>query len=404
MKALVYNFNIPKYLLSMIAGKIFPHHYFPSISCLSYTKAPHPVLPDKEWVEIKTLMSGICGSDMNAIMGRESFSMEAYSSFPATFGHENIGIITRVGEEVRDFRIGDRVYVEPVLSCDTRNLDPCPNCLRGHYALCTNFAHSTGPLAPGCLIGYNRSTGGGWGEYFVAHKNHVFRIPEGVGDRQAVMVDSLASALQPVLDHFPATDETVLIYGCGIVGINTIICLRALNFKGRILAIFKHEFQGNLALEKGADVVIKTNVFEKISELTNARLIKNTIGKPTIEGGVDRVFECIGNPATIDNSLRLLRTRGKLVLIATTGVTRGIDFSPIWFRELQICGSAMYSRVTFEGKSRRTYELTMELIKKGSLNITGLITHTFHIEEYKKAITTMLRKKENRNVKTIFSY
>ena len=225
-----------------------------------------------------------------------------------------------------------------------------------------------------------------------------------LSNEEAVLTDSIVSALQPISTHLPQNDQTVLVYGCGILGINSIMSLRALGFKGKIIAIYKHKYQGDLAKEKGADLIVCKDILNSVAHLTNATVIKNSVGKPTIEGGVDVVFECIGNSATIDNSLRLLKAHGKLVLIATTGVTKAIDFSPIWFKEITIIGSSMYSYTTFNGTKWKTYELAIDLLKKKQFNTKNLVTHYFKIDDYKNAILTVLNKKENKSVKVVFKH
>ena len=404
MRGLVYTLSIPKYLFTHFINKGKKKRIFYPMSCLSYKNVPEPELPGTEWIKIKTSYSGICGSDISALIAKQSFALEHYSSFPGVMGHENIGVVVETGSGVTHVKKGDRVYVDPVLGCEAKGLELCPECRDGRFAVCRNAPKASDTTGKGCITGYNTRTSGGWGEYFVAHRSQVFPIPDSVTDEQAVLVDSIASALQPVATHFPKESDTVVVYGCGIIGINTIACLRALGFKGKILAIYRYPFQGEIAREKGADIIIRSNVINEVSRITGAEVSENSVGKPSVEGGVDIIFDTIGNAGVIDTSLRLLRANGKYVMIAASGVLGDIDFTPVWFREITIVGSSMYSYCTWNGKKWRTYELAMELIRSGLYNPEKLVTHVFSIEDYKKAINLVLAKSKENNMKVVFKY
>jgi threonine dehydrogenase-like Zn-dependent dehydrogenase len=229
-------------------------------------------------------------------------------------------------------------------------------------------------------------------------------IPDNISDNAAVMADCVASALHPVIQHFPKDDETILVYGCGVIGLNIILLLRMLGAKSKIIAIYRHAFQGKLAKEFGADHVLKSNanLFKEISKLTNAKLHKPTLGKPVLDGGVNKIFECVGRSNTLDNSLRLLKALGKLVLVATTASVSKVDFSPIWFREIQIVGSFMYYMEQWQGEELSTYTLALRLIQQNPSVFEKMVTHEFKLTDYKKAIEVALDKKNNGCIKAVF--
>ncbi|MDD5723850.1 MAG: alcohol dehydrogenase catalytic domain-containing protein [Syntrophales bacterium] len=403
MNALVFKLNIPKYLATKALSHFGLKKYSAKIGCLSLKNKSVPELPSEDWVIVRTLACGICGTDLATLTGKESFSMEPYSSFPAVMGHEAIGQIVKLGRGVTEFEEYNRVAVDSVLPCITRSIEPpCPYCINGNYALCENF--TKGSLSAGPVNGYNSSVGGGFAQYFPAHKSQLFLIPTEMQVKEAVLIDPLASSLQPVAANFPGDRDTVIVYGGGIIGILLINSLKALKSKAKIIAVVKYDFQEVYAKEAGADYVIRNNLFKEFARITHATIMKTTLGKPAFEGGVDIVFDCVGSAETIDNSLRFLRKRGKLVIVGSAGSLKKIDATPIWFKELRVTGSAMYSNVNMNGARIRTYQAAINLIKTREIQPGHLITHSFTIEDYEKAINTALDKKRNKSMKVIFTF
>lgn len=401
MRALQFELSIPKYLLAKGCTKAFPHRFIPQASCLHLRRISRPLLPGPDWVVVKTEICGICGSDLNALRGSESFSMEPYASFPAVMGHEIVGRVVECGPNVKEIATGTRVAVENVLPCATRGITPpCAACQAGDYSLCINFAN--GHLAPGILTGFTKGLGGGWGEYLVAHVSQLFPIPDRIPLSHAVLVDCLASAMQPVVDHFPADADTVLVYGAGIIGLNVIQCLRAAGSRAKIVAIARYPFQAEWCKRLGADVVLTRDLFRGIADLTGATIHKPTLGPPVMDGGVDQVFDCIGSSQTIDHSMRFVRKRGNVILVGTAGMISKVDAAPLWFKEVRLTGSAMFSHSTIGGVRKRTYQHVIDLMAAGKLHAEGLVTHRLPITDYAKALNLALDKKHHQSIKVAF--
>ena len=112
---------------------------------------------------MKNSLCGICGSDLGLLRGTESFLLEPYASFPAVMGHEIAAAIVAAPKDSQ-WNTGDRVVVEPLLSCAERGMPPCRFCSQGSYNLCESS--TTGNLAAG-QIGYNKSLGGGMAEFML---------------------------------------------------------------------------------------------------------------------------------------------------------------------------------------------------------------------------------------------
>ena len=201
MKAVQFLGTVPRYAFSMVAGTFTKKAYYSALSNVVFREVDEPELLSENWVKVKTRYSGICGSDMNLILLHDSPSSSPFVSFPITLGHENCGRVTEVGKNVTDIEVGDRVVVDPILSCVPREIsEPCQFCRSGDFSLCQNFRK--GIASPGFSIGYCRDTGGGWSESFVAHKSQVIKLPDRGVFENAVLIDAFCSALHPVMRNY----------------------------------------------------------------------------------------------------------------------------------------------------------------------------------------------------------
>jgi threonine dehydrogenase-like Zn-dependent dehydrogenase len=159
MKAIQLIVSIPRYLLTKAVGAVYPPVFWGPLAMLRYREVPEPALPGPQWVKIKTGYGGICGSDMHTIFLKDSLALMAFVYTPVTLGHENVGIIAEVGDQVEGFAPGDRVVADPLLPCTTRGFEElCEFCQQDEFSLCQNFAE--GDLAPGLSIGACHDTGG----------------------------------------------------------------------------------------------------------------------------------------------------------------------------------------------------------------------------------------------------
>lgn len=340
-------------------------------------------------------LCGICGSDLRLVRGEESFLMEPYASFPAVLGHECVAEVLEAPAGSA-WKPGARVVVDPLLPCAVRGLPPCRFCAAGAVHLCENF--TVGDLAPGPVGGYHADVGGGFAETLCAHPCQLVSLPEGVSDETAVLADSLASALQPALDHFPADDETVAIYGAGIVAQHLVRVLRAFGSAARLVVVARYDFQERLALAGGADQVLRNPSRREWGEAVGARFLPTTLGGGNLEGGAARVFDCVGSTRSVQESLLLLRGRGRLVLVGTAGRLGPIDVSSLWFRELTVSGANCYSSSTWRDGVRRTYERAVELLANG-YPAAGLLSHVFSLADYRQAFQTAMDKRQFHSMK-----
>jgi threonine dehydrogenase-like Zn-dependent dehydrogenase len=398
MPALVYHRSIPRYLLSKVLNRLWPRHFFASVAPLKLRQIDFAP-PGPDWLVLKSRMAGICGSDLRLLKGVESLLLEPYASFPAVLGHE---VVAEVAEAPAgsDWQPGDRVAVEPVLPCEVRGVAPCRFCAQGQYNLCENFTN--GSLSPGTILGFHKEAGGGMAEFLAAHPSRLVRLPDSVPDEAAVLTDSLGSALQPVLDHFPEDRDTVVVYGAGIIGQHLVRIIRALGSRARIVAVARYPFQENLARAGGADLVLMEPGRAELGRAVGARLLPTTLGGGNLEGGADLFFDCVGSRYSLQEGLLALRGGGAYVLVGTAGEMGLVDFSSLWFRELKVSGSAMYSYGTWQGQRVRTYQLAVDLLAKEDYPVRGLVSHVFPLSDYREAFQVAFDKRRHQSVKVAF--
>jgi threonine dehydrogenase-like Zn-dependent dehydrogenase len=395
VKALVYRRSVFLYLLASILSRIWPHRFFSRLSPLSLRDIPLPA-PQDGWVTLRNRLCGICGSDLSLLKGAESLLMEPYASFPAVLGHE---VVSEVMDAPRDsqWRPGDRVVVEPLLSCAVRGLPLCCYCAQGDYNLCENF--TTGGLAPGPVLGYNSSVGGGMAEFMAVHPSQLIRVPDTLPDDLAVLTDSLASALHPVLSHFPQDSHTVVVYGVGIIGQHLLRVMRTLESRARLVAVARYPFQQELAIAGGADLALLSPDRAELGRAVGARFLPTTLGGGNLEGGAHLFFDCVGSARSLQEGVLTLRSRGRYVLVGTAGVLGRVDLSSLWFRELHLTGSNCYAWSSFQGEWAHTYEMAVHLLAGGNYQAQGLVTQIFPLSQYAKAFQAAFHKVKHQSVK-----
>jgi threonine dehydrogenase-like Zn-dependent dehydrogenase len=395
VKALVYHHSPLRFLACKALGRVWRRRFFPRIAPVGLRETPLSI-PYEDWAILKPRLCGICGSDLALLRGAESYLMEPYGSFPAILGHEVVAEVARAPAGSGLLQ-GDRVVVDPLLPCRVRGGEPCPACRDGRPNMCQRFLE--GPLQPGPVMGYNASVGGGMAEYMAVHPSQLVKIPRTMPDEKAVLADSVASALQPALDHYPDNSHTVLVIGAGIIGQNLIRCLRALGSTARILCVARHRFQAELAEQGGADQVVRSTRRRDLAAALGARFLPTTLGGGNIEGGADLLFDCVGSSATVETGLLTLRAGGKFVLVGTAGRLGPLDVSSLWFRQLTVTGVNCYGQGLYRRRTVRTYEQAVRLLGGKRFSSEGLLTHTHALRHWPRAFRTAFHKARHKSVK-----
>ena len=410
MKAITFAAPIPTYLLTLAAGAVSRRLLVGPHACTRYGDVEEPRLPDDRWVRVRTRLGGICGSDLAVVTLKASPATSPFSSFTFVLGHENVGAIEDVGGAVRGFARGQRVVVNPLLSCVPRGIDPaCAACRSGHPSRCEHF--TDGALPPGMMIGTTRGLGGSWGERFVAHESQVLGVPDGVTDEAAVLVEPFACSVHAVRGAMPAAGERVLVVGAGSIGLLTVAALRALAPEAAVGVLARHDFQRDHPLRLGAARVVLGSGDDRLAlaEAGGARLLKTLIGPPATVGGFDRAFVCVGGARGVDAALNLTRAGGTVVLLGNARGLAGLDWTPLWLKELTLRGSLTYGAArggeggAGHGTGRGDFEEALALIEGGRAAVAPLLTHTFPLADHARALATAMDKRAQ-SVKVAFRF
>lgn len=394
MKAVQFHTSVPRFVLGKLAGAVRRSAYIGPLGSTRLRDVADPVPPGPEWAVVRVRMGGICGSDLHTIFLDSSPSMSVMASLPFTLGHENVVEVERPGPAIQGLAPGQRAVVDPVLACAVRGIHPpCEACRQGEPQLCRHF--TDGCLAPGLITGSCRDTGGSWSERFLAHASQLVAVPEGLSDEAALMAEPFAVALHPVLRFPPGAGETALIIGAGTVGLCTVAALRATGSRARVVVAARYPRQAEMARALGADEVVSGSAGQRDRQLAaalGARLLKPIMGKPVPVGGADVTFECVGSAASIDDALRFTRPGGRVVLLGLASLPRGVDWSPIWLKELELKGSFCYGFESWEGRRVRTIQLGLELMAAGKVDLAPLVTHRYPLARWREAVEAASRK------------
>lgn len=377
----------------------------PGLAHLRLAEVPVPDLPNENWVVIKSKIAGICGSDLGFLHGKPMPAAEPYFQLPIIPGHELFGEVEAVGKKVRVVSIGQRVSVDPSLGCKERGFKSlCRQCRGGNLGICERLAE--GCLSPGILIGISRTTGGGWGEYFVAASHRLFPVPDKISDDEASLLEPFSVCLRAVLNNPPQKKELVVVIGAGTIGLMNVAALKAVEPSCRVACVAKYPFQAKLARTLGADHVIdaqKDDVMERVGELTQSKVHKLSGGGVLLAGGARLVYDTITNDTTINQALRMTRGQGTVVILGLAALPQGIDWTPIWMKEIKIIGSLTYGAELFKGKRVDTFGRAVDFLARRRANLTAIRPRKYPLEQYRQALTEADSKKTSGAVKVSFA-
>ncbi len=395
MKALQFNVTVPQWIALKSIGVFSERVFYKSpIGTLKLVEIPAPEPINNNWAIVKTRYCGFCGSDFNLILLHDSPMASPFTSFPCIIGHEVCGTIEEPGNT--GFKKGQRVVINPMLSCAVRQLPLCPSCQKGRPANCENFANGT--IAPGMFTGICKDINGGFAEYLPAHSAQLFAIPDTISDKMAVLVEPFSVALQAIYDNMPHNSDTICIIGCGVIGLMLIRALRALNCKAKVAVIEPSKFHRQKALSYGADDVLQGDLLKHAALYTDGKVYTPMFGPKIMQGGFDRVFDTVGSTKTFSLAINIARAGGQISLV---GITNKLSYdpTPLWLKLLTIKSVYGYGFIREGSKTKHIFEKSLELMKKMP-DIETMVTHTFSIEQYKEMIEVNQSKGLYKAIKT----
>ncbi|GAB2577751.1 alcohol dehydrogenase [Paractinoplanes abujensis] len=363
MRAVVANLSVPRYLLTAAHPRLG--------RMLSLQDDwPEPELPAAPgWVRLRPELAGVCGSDVGVAQAKSSLVLSAfYTARHQILGHEIVAVT----------ETGERVVVDPIVSCRHRGFPPCRSCQDGFPYVCERFDQ---PGVAGCRapsLGFDATLGGGWGEVLVAHESQLHPVGD-LPSRRAVLAEPASIALHAAL-HWPRRGDRAVVIGPGTIGRLVIAALRRLHAGLDITAVGPGRTGADRTLAPGPGVV------ETLAGLHGGRVIRPRLSQPLLEQGVDVVFDCVGLSSTIDLGLHLLRPSGMLVLVGGAG-KQPVDWSLVWNRQLTVQGSVNFGPEPALG-GRHTMAQVVEWLHDPAYPVDDLVTHTFGLPEWRTALDT----------------
>ncbi|MEP1384277.1 MAG: L-threonine 3-dehydrogenase [Paraglaciecola sp.] len=299
---------------------------------------------------IKIHKTAICGTDMHI------YNWDAWSqkTVPLTMivGHEYVGEVVDMGQEVKGFDLGDRVSGEGHITCGH-----CRNCRAGRRHLCRN---TTG-------VGVNRQ--GAFAEYLVIPAFNAFKIPSNICSDLAAIFDPFGNAAHTALS-FDLVGEDVLITGAGPIGIMAAAVARHVGARNVVITDI-NPYRLNLAKTMG--------VTRAVNVATES--LVDVIKELGMNEGFDVGLEISGAPNALRDMLANMNHGGKIAMLGIPPDNVAIDWNQVIFKGLVIKG--IYGREMFE-----TWYKMASLIQSG-LDLTPIITHEFSIDDFQKGFDVM---------------
>lgn len=313
------------------------------IGRLEMAAVPDPVIVRDTDVLIRLGVVGVCGSDVHYYTtGRIGAQVV---KFPFSVGHECSGIVEKVGPAVTRVKPGDRIAVEPAMSCGR-----CDQCVSGRPHTCRKILFLGTPPTSGCLS-----------ELLVMPEECCFPVGADTSLEDAALVEPLSVAVYSVKQSIPMLGAKVGILGAGPIGLGI---LQVARLAGAASVYVTDKIDSRLAAARanGADCVRNPTACDVTAEILRSEPL-----------GLDVVFECCGQQDALDQGTRMLRPGGKLMVVGIPETDR-ISFMPDVVRRNEICIQHVRRQV-------HCVEPALELIESGRLDVRFMATHRFGFEQ-----------------------
>lgn len=366
-----------------------------------------PLRPD--WLVTRPLLTGICGSDSKQILldfdGDSDSAMSGLCSFPQVMGHEVVAEVTELGPEAEGFDIGQRVVLNPWLSCAPRGITPlCPACEAGDHSLCWSFTEGT--ISKGIHTGVSSDATGGYAELMPAHSSMLFAVPDSIDDEHAIFADPFAVSLHSITRHPPPPGGKALVWGAGALGSAAVAILRSLYPTVEVAVVARFDAQADFAAKLGAHQIVRLGTqIELVEELAawSGGVLRPTMdgldGIPMCHpGGIDVAYDTVSKPETFEVEVRVLKARGTLVKSGVHAPGRW-EWSPLYFKEISWVGSNAFGIEEVEGERKHGIQHYIDLVGAGRIDLTGMLTHTFGLSQWQEAFHTIAEQEHTGAIK-----
>lgn len=292
---------------------------------------------------IRIKSSAVCGSDMHIFSGRHP-----YVSLPTTVGHEVAGIVEETGCEVTAVKVGDRVCVEPLITCGT-----CFYCRRGRYDYCENLK-----------LKY-RTGNSGYADYYYAEEQWIHRLPDEMSFDEGALMEPFACTVHAAMKAKIHLCDSVCVMGDGPIG----LMLAQLSLACGATHVYVMGLQeDNLTLAKTFGCIPLVSGSEGIEEI-----MRRTEGR-----GVDVAFEAVGIPATFNQTMAVTKRGGRAIIFGIFEdefKTKALVDAMV--REIEVVGTSSYCW---------DFQRGIDLVSAGKVDLKSLITHRFPLAEVQKAM------------------
>lgn len=306
----------------------------------------------KNQVLIKVEVAAICGTDIHWNrwdQNAKDFAHKFNINYPLVIGHEISGVIEKIGEEVKGRKIGQRVAIETHIPCGN-----CYNCQNNMEYNCQNMKL------------FATTCNGGFSDYAVIEENATFILPDEISFEEGALLEPAGCAMRAIEEAKVKQSDTVVIIGCGPIGLIAIQILKAMGI--RVIAINRSEYRLNMAKKIGAITISnRENVIEKVLELTKDH------------GGADVIIELSGNKGVYEYIFDILRIEGRIVTVGNVGGEVPINIT----KNINIKGATI--KGIFGRKMWSTWWNVTSLIKEKKINLSEIITHRYRMSDYKEA-------------------
>lgn len=313
---------------------------------------PDPVLEHGDDVLLRTTVAGLCGSDLHYFIS-DTVGGERVS-YPSIAGHECAAVVEAVGPAVVRVRLGDRVAIEPAISCGA-----CDQCVAGRPHTCRTIG----------FLGHPGEKDGCFAEFFVMPERNCFVLPGALTPVEGMLAEPLSIALHALNLAGKRVSGPLAVLGTGPIGLCLIMAAAERGTSG-ILATDRSEARAEAALRAGA--AWSSNPDRE--DVVRAILDRHPLG-------LNVVFEVSGNPAAMDQAVEIVKPGGLIVQVGIPLEARvGLLSRKLRRKEVAI----QHVR-----RQNRCLEPALDLIARRRLDVAWLATHAFRPADAEKAFTTV---------------
>ncbi len=327
------------------------------IGKMGFVERPIPTPKDNE-VLVKIEYVGICGSDIHYY---ESGRIGDYIVEPPfVLGHETGGTVVAVGKDVTHLMVGDRVALDPVRTCGH-----CEFCREGKYNLCPDVIFFATPPVDGVFCEY------------VAHEADLcFKLPDNMSTLEGALIEPLAIGFHAANQGGAHVGQTAVVFGAGCIGLVSMMALKAEGVSN-VIVVDIMEKRLEKAMELGATAVInsaKEDLKERINELTNGR-------------GVDLSIETAGTEITTRQAIEIAR-KGSTIVLVGYSKTGELTLPISLFIDKELTFKSVF-------RYRHIYPMAIDAVASGRINIKGIVTNEFSLDEIQEAMDKSVSDKAN---------